>query len=380
MGLHACPENKYSSLTNHCKIEATVVLKDEAICPSDPFQCAAELALECMGRTEPFLLLQQDGGSDYNPTSPRGIAALLMIAIGLGLEHVIAIKNAGGCSIYNRIERLMSSINLCCVGLALAREQSSDEVKEGIKRSKSVKDFIDKNRNNSKVMNEHAQSTQPAINKINEAISQGEYAGKRIKIGRIAKKEYLDELMNELKSILLFLPDNLFTCPSQDIFGSDEGKEFFSKYVRLGRCMLEIFRRRDDCKCFFCTAPSKSNERCKGHAPYPVRSNKDEFSKFSAPAPLGSESIETDCPSLKEHKHNGIFFVQLNKLSKSAVLGFIACALCEKIRALHGSRKNVPEEFITWLIETYAPAFEFQCGQPLFPTNDIDKVELPCEE
>ena len=90
---------------------------------------------------------------------------MLIIAIGLGLEHVIAIKNTGGYSIYNPIERPMSSINLCCMGLALAREQSSAEVEEGIKRSKSVKDLIDKKRNNSKVMNEHAQSMQPAINK-----------------------------------------------------------------------------------------------------------------------------------------------------------------------------------------------------------------------
>jgi len=90
----------------------------------------------------------------------------------------------------------------------------------------------------------------------------------------------------------------------------------------------------------------KSNEWCKGHILYPVKINKDEYSKFTSPVPLRSELIETDCPSMTESKCNGRFFVQLNRLNKSTVLGFTACVLCGKIRALYGPRKHVSKEFI----------------------------------
>ena len=92
------------------------------------------------------------------------------------------------------------------MGLALAREKLSVEVEEGIRKCKSVQEFVEKNRNNEKVINEYKESIQPPIDAINQAISQGEYAGKKIKIGRIAEKEYLNQVMYNLQSILTFLP------------------------------------------------------------------------------------------------------------------------------------------------------------------------------
>ena len=148
-----------------------MILKDEVLYPSNPFQHAAELILEFKGREEPFLFLQQDGGYDYNPTTSRSIWALLIIAFELELEHVIAIKNAGGCSIYNPIERPMSSINLCYMGLALAYEELSIEVEEGIRKCKSIQEFVEKNRDNEKVINEYKESIQLPIDAINQAVS-----------------------------------------------------------------------------------------------------------------------------------------------------------------------------------------------------------------
>ena len=357
-----------------------MVLKDEALYPSNCFQLAAELIIEFSDRKEPFLLLQQDGGHEYNPTTPRNILATIMICIACQLEHIISIKNAGGCSIYNPIERPMSTINYCCMGLSCSREESSVEVEEGIRKAKSVQEFIMNNKDNKKVIKEYTQSVQPCIDNINDAVSQGVYAGKRIKIGKIAEKEDVTKHMDKLKSILTFLPDNLFTCNLQDIFGSDAGKEFLRMHIKMGRYITEIYRNGSKCSCSFCSMPAKSKETCKGYVPYPVKINKDEYSKFVEPVPLGFEMKETDCPSMVENNRKGRFHVQLNSLNKSTVLGFTPCILCGKVRILYGPRRHVPKAMIVWLIDVYLPAYQYQCGQPLYPDNDIDRVELPCEE
>jgi len=266
------------------------------------------------------------------------------------------------------------------MGLSCAREESSVEVEEGIREAKSVKEFMSNNKNNKKVIEDYKQSIQPSIDTMNEAVSQGECAGKKIKIGQIAEKELVSLHMKNLMSKFDFLPNNLLSCKSDDIFGSDAGQDFLDNHVRIGKCVVEIFRNRQKCDCKFCSTKPKSKEACKGHVPYPVKINKDEHSKFSEPVPLGCEMKETDCPSMIETKRKGRFFAQLNRLNKSTVLGYLTCVVCGKIRAFYGSRRQGPKTYEDWLKNVCGPAYEHQCGEPIFPENDVNHVELPCKE
>ena len=62
-------------------------------------------------RKEAKLLLQGNGEYDCNCTAPRGIIAIIILFIKLGLEHLVAIRNALGHSAFNPAERAMSAIN-----------------------------------------------------------------------------------------------------------------------------------------------------------------------------------------------------------------------------------------------------------------------------
>ena len=78
-------ENGSCALGNYYDVEVNVVLKDGAVCPSNPFQHGAELVLDFMGCKEDYVSLQADGGHDHNCESPRNIASLLMMIIKLNL-------------------------------------------------------------------------------------------------------------------------------------------------------------------------------------------------------------------------------------------------------------------------------------------------------
>ena len=199
-------------------------------------------------------------------------------------------------------------------------------------------------------------------------------------IGKIAEKGTVQDQISNLRIKCPFLPSDLINCASQETYGTDEGKEFLAKHARIGRHKVEIFRLRDTCSCPWCASIPKSSARAKGHAPHRVKINKDEYSKFTSPAPLGSDIIESDCPSMVESKRTGRCFIQLNSLNKSAVLGFAICMLCGKFRCLHGSKRNAPKAKIKWLITVCSPAYQCQCGQPLCPQNDINRVVLPCAD
>ena len=209
IGSQTCLTNESASLSNHYDTQTCMTLKDKALHLSNCFQHAAELIEQLKDRKELFLLLQQDRGYDYNLVTPQSIITMIMIAIELKLEHIISIKNAGRCSACNPIERAISSVSFCCQGLALSCEESTAEVEEGVCKAKSAKEFANKNINNKKVIDDCKESTQSSIDLRKTAMSQGENAEKKIKIGTITEKSALDELMRKVQNTLKFLPSDV---------------------------------------------------------------------------------------------------------------------------------------------------------------------------
>ena len=70
-------------------------------------------------------MLQGDGGFNCNCTTPRNVSATLMIMIILRLENVTSLGNSGGNSMFNPVERLISSLNLALQAMDCDRLQSS---------------------------------------------------------------------------------------------------------------------------------------------------------------------------------------------------------------------------------------------------------------
>ena len=167
-----CPANKSPALGNFYDSETVMILKESAVNPSSVFQHASELIIQYKQTDKVFMLLQGDGGFDYNCTTPRSIVANFVIMLELNLEHIVSIRNAGGCSTYNPCERNIGGINFGLQVMACDREESTDEVENAIISSKSIKSFVNKNKNsNPRLINDYMKSVQPCIDKINKTIS-----------------------------------------------------------------------------------------------------------------------------------------------------------------------------------------------------------------
>ena len=374
-----CPANKSPALGNFYDSETVMILKESAVNPSSVFQHASELIIQYKQTDKVFMLLQGDGGFDYNCTTPRSIVANFVIMLELNLEHIVSIRNAGGCSTYNPCERNIGGINFGLQVMACDREESTDEVENAIISSKSIKSFVDKNKkSNPRLINDYMKSVQPCIDKINKTISQCEFAGRKIKIGQIASEEIMDEHISNDRNILPFIPKNVRTCPSHMIFSTKEAKSFFKEHVRVGRYKVETFRNPNHENCAFCNT-SNNIMKCKGHLHYPKSLSDESFSSPSELLPIGHDFAETDCPSMNNPKRRGRYFANKNRLNTSTLRALITCFACGIERGLYGSRKFVTEEQIEYFTTEYIINYEWQCGEYLFPNNDPDTVVLPNE-
>ena len=112
-------DNSYA-LGKFYDAEVTMILKDGASYPFSSFQHAAELIMNYNNCKEEHVILQADGGHDHNCANSRNIASFLMIMNELKLQHLIAMKNAGGYSMRNLIETPIATIAFGMQCLALA--------------------------------------------------------------------------------------------------------------------------------------------------------------------------------------------------------------------------------------------------------------------
>ena len=324
------------------------------------------------------MLLQGDGGFDYNCTTPRGIVANLVMFIGLRLEHLVCLRNASGYSTFNPSERPMCAINFATQTLAIERLECSPETEKLIQTSKTMKDFIQTNIENNNVMKEFNDSIQPAIDMINDSVGSCKYGGNYIKIGDTVNDIEIDFYLNEAKSILEWIPTDVRTCQSKDILQSSSAKEFLRTHAAIGRYKVELFKN-PDCSCNFCSLHPKSNVKALGIIPYPVKLDNDSYSENIDLLPLGSNPKELDCPSANGESLTKKCVGNKNKLNVTTVRGYWACDICGKDRALYGSKRGVPKAFIEYLYENYLPFYNYTCGDHLYPDNKIECVDLPDE-
>ena len=154
-----------------------------------------------MGCKEDDVTLQADGDHDHKCTSPRNIMSLTMMMIKLNLQHLIVMKNAGGYSSHNPIERAMGSIAFGSQCLALDRLEGLKDVEEKLKECKSIKTFIDKHGDDERLKSGHMRTLQPYIDEVNDAIRNVEHAKKKIKIGTIAEPQVTKECVDDLREV-----------------------------------------------------------------------------------------------------------------------------------------------------------------------------------
>ena len=103
-------ENNSYALGSCYTIEITMILKDRDIYSLKSFQHEAKLIMKYKDCKEEYLILQANSGHNHNCTNLRNIIYFLMIMNELKLQYLIAMKNTGGLSLYNWIERPMDSV------------------------------------------------------------------------------------------------------------------------------------------------------------------------------------------------------------------------------------------------------------------------------
>ena len=268
-----------------------------------------------------------------------------MIMIELQLEYLIAMKNAGGLSLYNPIERPMGSVTFGTQCLALARLEGPREMEEKIQECKSIKACIDKYGHNEKLKSDYMKTVQPCIDAVNETICNVEYASRKIKLGKIAEPEVINHHINNLRQVCDWVPEDILTCPSTSILLSQGAKEFMRKHVRKGTYKVEIFKD-PTCDYVFCNLPSKSDVRHAGHIQYPRLQEDGSYSLPNEYLPVGSALEESECPSKSGEQRVGRYHPNKNRLNNSTTLGVITCYACDKDRLLYGSRHHVSKEQI----------------------------------
>ena len=378
MGKINWPEDNSISLGNYYDMDVTMILKEGALYPSNPFRHCAELILNNKDLKEEFLIIQGDGGSDYNCTSPRSIISFIVIMIELKLQHLIAAKNAGGYSIYNPVERPMGAITYGMQTLALARNESTPEVEMKIKQCQSIKAFIDKYGDDEAIKDEYLKSVKPCSDAIKNTIRNVEYANKKIKVGQFADQEVIDKFITNARAICQWIPEDVATCPSHKILSSKEAKDFMKKHLRKGSYMLELFRD-PNCNCLFCNAEKKSEIVCAGHISYPTLAKDDSYTIANEYLPVGTFYVETNCPSKNGHNRTGRYHPNKIRLSNSTALAIIYCITCHKPRLLYGSKANVDKCLVKWLVNCYIKDYDFQCGNTLYINNSTRHVKFPEE-
>ena len=109
--------------------------------------------------------------------------------IKLKLVYLIRMKNAGGYSAWNPIERPMGSLMFGVQTLALDRLEGTREVKDKIKKYNNIKGLTDKYKYDANLMSDNNTTVQPVINIINDMISNAEYSEKKITIRTIAERQ-----------------------------------------------------------------------------------------------------------------------------------------------------------------------------------------------
>ena len=74
---------------------------------------------------------------------------------------------------------------------------------------------------------------QPIIDNINKTMSHCKHAGVKIKIGKVEDEDDMDNHLNRSREILPFALVDVFTFPSQNMFESEEGKEFIRRHMMI---------------------------------------------------------------------------------------------------------------------------------------------------
>ena len=210
------------------------------------------------------------------------------------------------------------------------RIESIREVEEKIKLSKSIKQFIEKNRTNISLMNNYLQLVHPAIDMINNTIKEWKYTNQKIRIGNIVEDIEIDLYIDNLYTILPFIPKDVRTCTSNNIFALEEEREFIHRYTRIGRYKVEVFKDPSYENCSFCKMKSKNNIKYKGHIPYSTKLVDRSFLCSPELLPIGSVLVETNYPSMNNEKLKLKYHVNKNRLNNSTLVGIIKCIYCHK--------------------------------------------------
>ena len=373
------PENGSNKLGNFYNGTVTTMLKESAIDMSSAFQHASEFIINHKDMKEVFLVLQGDGGYDFNCTTPRNIASAVMIMIHLVLEHVVSIRNSGGNSMFNPVERVMSHLDFGLSVMACDRESASEEVEKAITKAKSVKKFVTDNIKNETMMQNYMSSVQPVIDEINDTFKLINYCEKGIKIGKVATKDCINDHVKYLREMLPWLPKDVLNANSDDVFGSSEGKEFLRIHTLRGKYKVEMFRNVN-CpipNCKFCSIKPRLSMRFMGVMPYPTKLKDDSYSDPKDVMPLGSNPKETDCPSINKGNKQGKHYKNQVRLNNSTLIATWKCIGCSMDRGMFACKREISKEQLEWTLETYLPTYDFQCGDYLCPDNDVNRVIFP---
>ena len=75
-------------------------------------------------------------------------------------------------------------------------------------------------------------------------------------------------------------------------------------------------------------------------------------------------------------KHKNII-----KCSNATAFAYFLCHLYNRLRFLYtNTKKNFDKNYLEYILEDYLSVYDWTCGEPLFPDNNINYAGLPEKE
>ena len=89
------------------------------------------------------------------------------------------------------------------------RLEGTREVEDKKKEYNNIKGFVGKYKHHTNLMSDYKITVQHTINIINETVSNFEYSRKKITIGTIVEYKDIEDIINNLRSILLWVLEDV---------------------------------------------------------------------------------------------------------------------------------------------------------------------------
>ena len=354
---------------------AFVGLKDKVTQPSSALRHATELSqlLESSAdgdvlASKPILVTVSDGGPDHRVTFVSVQLSLICLFMSLDLDMLVVARTCPYQSWQNIVERVMSTLNLALMNIALARKELPQDQERLIHNKKTLTEVREVLVRYPEVNKSLVDSMQQVLCTLSQRFSSMEVKGEPIGITQACSDNDMKQFWEQLFEIQ---PNLSYENINKKVLSEPVNihiQQFMASHCSITKYLFQVKKCLSE-NCLYCTS-------------HPVRLPMEHFKQLSfVPLPLldgekyspfadlyGKDVDESDCPSTKpasqgaeaDNRRKAI-------LVSSKVRCIMTCHECFKPRCIYSKAKLTKDEQIA--LKRVQESRLYTCGSSIFPPN-----------